>query len=116
MLWDRSDPNGYAQPPDRHTRTAAAETRRRTRSCSTRRFGDFQVSNYATEVEIRTLGGNIHQPALAPGRHYVRKSVLRNPGDPELPFDGTALVVWDSGTAPPPTTNQAPSVRQRSAQ
>ena len=31
------------------------------------------------------------------------------PAIPSYPFDGSALVVWDSGAATPPITNTAPT-------
>ena len=109
MLWDRSDPNGYASHLT-GTRAPLLPGTPAHKVLLHEAFGDFQVSNYATEVEIRTLGGNIYQPALAPGRHTSVNPFSGIPAIPSFPFDGTALVVWDSGTAPPPTTNQAPSV------
>ena len=32
------------------------------------------------------------------------------PAIPSYPFDGSALIVWDSGAATPPITNTAPIV------
>ena len=83
-------------------------------------FGDHQVTNVATAVEARTIGARLRRPALDPGRKGpwlrpfwgIRR--IRN-----LPFDGSALLVMDSGplrpgagggmigTPPPPIENQA---------
>jgi len=64
-----------------------------------------QVANVATEVETRTLGASIYQPALAPGRHSDVNPYFGIPAIPGFPFNGSALVVWDNGTPTPPTTN-----------
>jgi hypothetical protein len=72
-------------------------------------FADHQVANITTEVEARTIGASIHQPALAPGRHSDVDPYFGIPAIPSYPFAGSAMVVWDSGAATPPTTNTAPS-------
>ena len=74
MLWDRAEANGqanhvtadtYANTPPKNVLLHVA-------------FGDHQVANVSAEVEARTLGARIHQPALAPGRHHDEQI----PGDP----------------------------------
>ena len=78
-------------------------------------FGDHQVANVATEIEARTIGASIHQPAIAAGRAAPTSTPYFGiPAIPSYPFDGSALVVWDSGAATPPITNTAPNDRQRS--
>ena len=72
-------------------------------------FGDHQVANVATEVEARTIGASIRQPALDPGRHTDTDPFYGIPAISSFPFDGSALVVWDSGSPPPPTTNTPPT-------
>ncbi len=101
MLWDRSEADGYAQfmtgnplpgtPPHQVLLEEA--------------FGDHQVANIATETEARTIGAEMHQPGLAPGRS---PDVVPFYGIPPLSgptYGGSALFVWDSGTPPPPLTN-----------
>ena len=56
-------------------------------------------------METRTLGASVYQPALAAGRHSDVDPYFGIPAIPSFPFDGSALVVWDSGTPTPPTTN-----------
>ena len=80
MLWDRSDPNGYAH----HITTDPLPNTPPHKVLLHDAFGDHQVANVATEVEARTIGASIHQPAIAPGRHSDVDAVLRHPGDPEL--------------------------------
>ncbi|MCZ7526386.1 MAG: hypothetical protein M5U14_08455 [Acidimicrobiia bacterium] len=71
-------------------------------------FGDFQVTTYAADVEARTIGARVHQPALAPGRSTDVEPYWGIPAVDGYPFDGSAMVVWDSGTPAPPLTNTPP--------
>ena len=66
LLWDRGEGNGYAHhmtddplpnTPDHDVLLQLA-------------YGDHQVSNVAAEVEARTIGASVHNPALDPGRHW----------------------------------------------
>lgn len=107
MLWDRVETNGHANhlTSDTYQDTPAKKILLHVA------FGDHQVANVSAEVEARTIGARIHQPALAPGRHHDEQL----PEDPDNqayfgieplpagPWDGSALVVWDSGTPTPPT-------------
>jgi hypothetical protein len=107
MLWDRVETNGHAghltadtypgTPPKKILLHVA--------------FSDHQVANVSAEVEARTIGARIHQPALLPGRHHDEQI----PDDPDNepyfgieplpaePYDGSAIIIWDSGTPTPPT-------------
>ena len=105
MLWDRSDPNGYAA----HMTTDPLPNTPPHKVLLHVAFGYHQVANVATEVEARTIGASIHQPAIAPGRNPDVVPYYGIPAIPTYPFDGSALVVWDSGADTPPTTNTAPS-------
>jgi len=104
MLWDRSEPNGYAHHmtddplPDTPTHTVLLHEA----------FGDHQVANVATEIEARTIGASIHQPAIASGRHSDVDPFFGIPAIPSYPFDGSAFIVWDSGAPTPPTANTPP--------
>lgn len=106
MLWDRSDPNGYI----RHVTNDPLPNTPSHKVLLHLAFGDHQVANVATEIEARTLGASIHVPAIAGGRHSDVNPYFGIPAIPSYPFNGSALVVWDSGAATPPITNVAPSV------
>ncbi len=105
MLWDRSDPNGYAHhmtddplpntPPHQVLLHLA--------------FGDHQVSNVATEVEARTIGASIHTPAIAAMRHTDVDPYFDIPAIPSYPFNGSALIICDSAQPAPPIENIAPT-------
>jgi hypothetical protein len=111
MLWDRGEANGYAlhmtsdplpnTPPHQVLMHAA--------------FGDFQVTNFAAEVEARTIGARVMDTALMPGRHWAIQPYFglqpfpRDPSGSILPWNGSAIVYWDSGNLPPPNANVPPA-------
>jgi hypothetical protein len=103
MLWDRSEPNGYAH---RMTSSPFPNTPAH-KVLMNVALGDHQVTNWQADVEARTIGAQIHTPIVYDGRW---------PGvdvgwgiDPiaSYPFTGSAIVYWDGGPtrdnpAPPP--------------
>lgn len=107
MTWDRVETSGNAThvTADTYPGTPAKKILLHVA------FGDHQVANVSAEVEARSMGARIHQPALAPGRHHDEQL----PDDPTNqayfgidplpagPYDGSALIVFDSGTPTPPT-------------
>jgi len=104
MLWDRGEANGYAQhlTRDPYPNTPTHKV------LIHEAFGDHQVANVATEVEARSLGARAHRPALKPGRAPARHELWGIEEIGGSSFDGSALVVWDSGTPAPPNGNVAP--------
>ena len=104
MLWDRGEANGYAHhmTDDPYANTPPHKVLLHPA------LGDHQVANVTTEVEARTIGASVYQPALDPGRHSDVDPFNGIPSISSFPFDGSALVVWDSGTPTPPTTNTPP--------
>jgi hypothetical protein len=98
MLWDRGEPNGYAQ---HLTRDPYPDTPLHT-VLLIEAFGDHQVANVGTETEARTIGAFVHQPALAPGRSNDVTPMWNIPAVPTSPFDGSVLEIWDFGTPAPP--------------
>ena len=104
MLWDRGETNGYVQHLTRDPYPGTPNHRVLMHEA----FGDHQVANIATEVEARSIGAHAHRPALAPGRSPSRHQLWGIDEIEGSSFDGSAIVVWDSGTPPPPTGNVAP--------
>ncbi len=104
MLWDRGEANGYAH----HMTTDPLPNTPAHTVLLHEAFGDHQVANVTTEVEARTIGASIYQPALAPGRHSDVDPYFGIPAIASFPFAGSAYVVWDSGTPTPPITNTPP--------
>ena len=84
MLWDRGEPNGYAQhmTDDPYPNTPAHTV------LLHMAFGDHQVANVATEVEARTIGARIRMPATRPGPSHRPRALLRHRADPPLPVRG----------------------------
>ena len=97
MLWDRGEANGYAA----HMTTDPLRDTPKHEVMLQVAFSDHQVTNHAAEVEARTIGAPIMQ-GLAPGRHWAL-----TPLEPRqaYPYEGSALVYWDSGNATPPNGN-----------
>jgi hypothetical protein len=103
MLWDRSEPNGYAHrmTDDPLPNTPAHKVLMNVA------FGDHQVTNFQADVQARTIGASTHLPVLYPGR-WPDVDVLWNvPAIPAYPFDGSAIVYGDIGperanASPPP--------------
>jgi hypothetical protein len=107
QVWDRADPEGYAQQmtthplPDTPSHTVLMQIA----------YGDFQVSMYSAAVEARTVGASAYQPALDPGRTQDANLFYGLPTIKRYPFGGSAIEIWDSGPGrvqPPPLSNLAP--------
>lgn len=116
MLWDRADPDGYA---DRMTSDPLPDTPAHQVLMNVA-FGDHQVTNYQSDVEARTIGAYAHDPVLYRGR-WRRTEVLWDvPAISQYPFTGSAIYYWDIGPVresppkshemigvpPPPYTNE----------
>ena len=94
LLWDRGEADGYAehmtsvplpQTPTHHVLLQAA-------------VGDFQVSNLTAEIEARTIGANIYEPAVDPARHWDVNPFVGLSPIGSFPFSGdSALVYYDGG-------------------
>ncbi len=107
QLWDRGDPDGYAQHMTIHP---YADTPSHTVLMEIA-YGDHQVSQYAAAVQARTIGAAAHAPALDPSRARDRNLLYGIPKIARYPFTGSAIVMWDGGPGqvqPPPFANVAP--------
>jgi hypothetical protein len=93
-LWDRGEPNGYAAHmtsdplPNTPAHTVLMQVA----------LGDFQVSNYAADVEARTIGAQITSPVTDPGRYWSDSGTPFGI-DPivSYPYTGSAIQYWDGG-------------------
>ena len=104
MLWDRGEGAGYVQHltsepyPGTPAKTVLLDVA----------FGDWQVSELTAMIAARTIGATIHQPLTAEGR-----SLEVDPGwgldATTYPSEGSAIVVWDSGSDPIPLGDEPPS-------
>jgi hypothetical protein len=103
MLWDRGEGAGYVQhvTADPYPGTPAKDVLLHVA------FGDWQVTELSAFVAARAMGATIHRPVTADGR-----SREVDPGwgieSTEYPSEGSAIVVWDSGSDPIPLENVPP--------
>lgn len=103
MLWDRGEGAGYVQhiTADPYPGTPAKEVLLHVA------FGDWQVTELSAFIAARAVGATIHRPVTADGR-----SDEKEPGwgiaTTDYPSDGSAIVVWDSGSDPIPFENVPP--------
>ena len=116
MLWDRSDPNGYAH----HITDDPLPGTPSHKVLMQVALGDHQVANVAAEVEARTIGARLRTPAVDAGRSFDKVPFYGIKPIRWFPFDGSAFVIWDSGpvrpdglggvlgTPPAPITNTPP--------
>ena len=121
-MWDRGEPNGYAN----HMTTDPLPGTPEHKVLIEMAYGDHQVANVATEVEARTIGAPLRQPALDANRLPAGfdAAVLR-PADRSGPLPGrrgrerhtssgtsarsATRAATILGTDPPPITNTAPN-------
>jgi len=110
MLWDRAEADGYAE----HMTTRPYPNTPSHQVLLHAALGDFQVSNFAAEVEARTIGARVMDTSLMAGRNweihpfYGLHSFPRTVDGDIAPWGGSALVFWDSGNLRPPNANIPP--------
>jgi hypothetical protein len=109
MLWDQVDPSGHSSHltadtyPDTPPKKILYQVA----------FGDHQVAPVTVEVAARSIGARLHQPALAPTKIVPELVPYYDiPAISSYPFDGSAVVIWDSGNPAPPVDNLPPAVIQ----
>ena len=102
QMWDHSDPDGLAHhmTSDPLPNTPAHEVLMQAG------LGDHQVSNYAAEVEARTIGAHARLPWADTGRYAEVDPTFGIPAIPGYPFAGSAITLWDIG---PLRTSPCPS-------
>jgi hypothetical protein len=108
QLWDRGDPDGYAQ----HMTTNPLPGTPSHDVLMQNSYGDFQVSIYAGAAEARTIGASAYEPALDPDRSRDRNLLYGIPAIGAGPSNGSVIEMWDSGPGrvqPPPVGNIPPA-------
>jgi hypothetical protein len=103
MLWDRAETNGYANHLTGNPLPDTPEHRVLLHVA----FGDFQVADVTAAVEARTIGARYHEPLLAEDRAFIDYTFGLEPIG-QYPYEGSAVVMWDSGVPSPPLTNTPP--------
>jgi hypothetical protein len=97
-LWDHGEADGYAQ----HMTTNPLPGTPAHSVLMTVSFGDHQVTNWASEVEARTIGARLHEPVLDPGRYPGPTPYWGIPRISRYPYKGpAAMVVGDVGPLRP---------------
>ncbi len=93
MLWDRGEPDGYAE---RMTSDPLPDTPAHQVLMNVA-FGDHQVTNFQADVEARTIGAFAHKPVLYP--HRWGSNILWNvpPLKKKSAFTGSAIFYYDIG-------------------
>jgi hypothetical protein len=107
QLWDRADPDGYAQQMTTHPLPDTPAHKVLMQIA----YGDFQVSMYSAAVEARTIGASAYRPALDADRTQDVNLFDGLPSIKGSRFAGSAIEIWDSGPGrvqPPPLGNLAP--------
>jgi hypothetical protein len=121
MLWDRGEPNGYAHrmtdnpPPNTPPHKVSLHVA----------VGDHQVTNFASDVEARTVGLHAHRGGIDDRRWPDYDELWNVPRiqPDDYPFTGSSVVYWDGGpfrknpsnltqnigTGTPPIPNLAPT-------
>jgi hypothetical protein len=96
ILWDRGEPNGYAHvmtsnpPPNTPEHTVLKLIA----------LGDHQVTNFASDVQARTVPGmKTNEGAIDPRRWPDYEALWDVPRikPAEYPYRGSAIVYWDAG-------------------
>jgi hypothetical protein len=127
QIWDRGDPDGYVQ----HLISDRLPGTRPHRVLMQSAYGDLFVSMYSAAAEARTIGVDVHEPALEPDRAADAGIFYGLRPVPSSPFDGSAIDIWDLGAglvrqppaldvppplgAPPPNANPHESVQYSAA-
>ncbi len=92
QLWDRSDPNGYAQHmttdpyPNTPSHTVLMQSA----------VGDHQVANVAADVEARTIGAKLRGNPVDAGRSNDVRPFYAIPRT-SFPTSGSLYEPWDAG-------------------
>jgi hypothetical protein len=106
ILWDQTDPSGHV----RHTTSDPYPDTPPKKLLYHVAFGDHQVAPLTVEVAARSNGAHLYTPALDPGKVLPEVTPYYGiPPIPEYPFDGSAVVIWDSGNPAPPLATVPPA-------
>lgn len=95
ILWDRGEPNGYGHvmtdnpPPNTPAHNITMHIA----------LGDHQVSNFASDVQARTIGAKTPIGGIDPLRWPDYEDLWDIPrlGADEYPYRGTSIIYWDGG-------------------
>ena len=95
-IWDRADSNGYANHITRDTLPGSKPSR----VLINAPIGDQILSETAAELMQRSLGVRRHSPSIVEGRHIAVEPYIGIETITNYPFEGNAVMHWDSGPFP----------------
>jgi hypothetical protein len=106
MLWDRGETNGYAQhlTRDPYPRTPRHEV------LLLGAVGDHQVSEFALQIEARTMGVPAYMPLAAPDRQHGGERDYGLTPIRSYPWRRSAFFLWDTGAELSPLDNVPPRI------
>jgi hypothetical protein len=105
MYWDQTDPSGHVN----HTLADTYPNTPPKKLLYQVAFGDHQVAPVTVEIAARSNGASIRTPILSPSKVLPDVDPYYDiPAIPSYPFDGSAVVIWDSGNPAPPIVNLPP--------
>ena len=104
LLWDRGDTNGYAN----HVTADPLPNTPLHTVLLLGAVGDHQVSQFALQVEARTMGVPAHVPLVAPGREHGGENGWGIDPIETYPAKGSGYFLWDTGAALAPLENLPP--------
>lgn len=116
MLWDRAENNGYLSHLAGDYLPNTPTNKRLLLHVA---LGDYQVTQWSAEIMARTIGAAIHEPSVRLGEHPDSNPYYAIPLIEQYPYDGHALMIWDSGAVNadgnrgnpfPPTNNTGSDV------
>jgi hypothetical protein len=105
MLWEQTEASGHAAhlTADPYPNTPPKKILLQVA------LGDEQVAQVAAENEARTIGAHLRTPAVSPSKTIPDVEPFYGiPPIPYYPFDGSAIVIWDSGNPWPVGDNVPP--------
>lgn len=94
--WDRADSNGYAH----HITQNPLPGSKLSRVLINSPIGDQILTETAAELMQRSLGVQRHNPSIVDGRHIAVEPYLGIAPITTYPFEGNAVMHWDSGPFP----------------
>jgi hypothetical protein len=106
MLWEQAEASGHAAhlTADPYPNTPPKKILMHVA------LGDEQVTQFSAENEARTIGASLRTPAVSASKFIPDALPFYGiPAIPSYPFDGSAIVIWDSGN-PWPIGDDVPPV------
>ncbi|MEH6591836.1 MAG: hypothetical protein V7746_16365 [Halioglobus sp.] len=96
LVWDRADSNGYAN----HITRDPLPGSKVSRVLIEFGIGDQILTETASELMQRSLGTRRHSPGIVEGRHIAVEPYIGIEPITSYPYEGNAVMHWDSGPFP----------------